>query len=396
MSGFKLHTLTRKTVLHMVLGAAFAAGSARAELFVSVQDGKQVLENGVIKVADGEDVLSVVELKNGKASVLSQVAVPTSVIGPPTSVAVTPDGALAIVSAGFKRDPADATKTVENDEVSVVDLKSMPPRVLGAVKVGKAPGGVSVSPDGKLALVANHNDGTVSVLAIEGSRVAAVDQVIVGDAKSGPMHAVFTPDGKRALVTRDGDHRVTILAVEGMKVTATKRDIYPGQRPDCIDVRRQGDLAVVANIGKGQGDADTLSLIDLSVEPPRVVDTVSVGQTPESVFFSPDGRYVGANVMDGSNKPKTSPFYNPNGHFVLLKVSGKKLERLASAPIGSWSQGMAFSADGNTVLVQNTAEQQIQVLKIEKDRLKDSGQKLQLKGSPAAMRPVSFNVAKKP
>ena len=372
-----------------------AASSVGAEWFVSVQDGKQMLDNGVIKTVEGEDTLAIIELNAGKLSVRAEIAVPASVIGPPTSVAVTPDGTLAIVTSGYRRNPADPTKTVENDVVSVVDLSGRTLRIVDTVKVGKAPCGVSVSPDGKLALVANHNDGTVSVLSIDGEKVTAIDQVSVGDAKCGPMHAAFTPDGKRALVTRDGDHRVTLLAIDGVKVTATPRDIYPGQRPDCIDLRPQGDLAVVANIGKGQGDSDTLSLIDLSAEPPRVVDTVSVGQTPEGVFFSTDGCHVGATVMNGSNKAKDSPFYNPNGNLVLLKVSGKKLVHLASAPIGTWSQGLAFAADGRTVLVQNTAEKQIQVFRIDNEQLKDTGQRLQLKAAPVAMRLIHSDFGKK-
>jgi len=384
MGSFNTGSTAGTATTSMAQGAASC--SAGAQWFVSIQDGKQMLDNGVIRTVEGEDTLAIIELNAGQANIRAEIAVPTSVIGPPTSVAVTPDGMLAIVTSGYKRDPADPTKTVENDVVSVVDLQGQTPRIVNTVKVGKAPCGVSVSPDGKLALVANHNDGTVSVLSINGNRVTAIDQVTVGDAKSGPMHAVFTPDGKRALVTRDGDHRVTLLAVDGEKVAATQRHIFPGQRPDCIDVRPQGDLAVVANIGKGQGDSDTLSLIDLSVEPPRVVDTVSVGQTPEGVFFSPDGCHVGATVMNGSNKPKDSPFYNPNGKFVLLKVSGKKLLPVASAPIGTWSQGLAFSADGSTVLVQNTAEQQIQVFRIGNEQLEDNGQRLQLKGVPVAMR----------
>lgn len=376
-----------KTAAALLVGA-LAMGSAQAEWFVSVQDGKQVLDNGVIKTAPGEDALVLIELKDGRAAVRAEVAVPTSVIGPPTSVAVSPDGALALVSAGFRRDPADPAKTVENDQVSVVDLAAVPPRLIGTVRVGKAPGGVSISPDGRLALVANHNDGSVSVLAIDGKDVRQVDQLRLADAKAGPMHAAFTPDGRRALLTRDGDHRVTVLAIDGQRVTVTPRDLYPGQRPDCIDVRAQGDFAVVANIGKGQGDADTLSLIDLAVEPPRVIDTVSVGQTPEGAFFSPDGRYVGVNVMEGSNKPTRSPFYQPRGNFVLLKVEGRRLVPLARAPIGRWSQGLAFSSDARFVLVQNTAEQEIQVLRIADERLVDDGQRLPLKGSPAALRPV--------
>lgn len=399
MRSFKAPLHTRKGMLSWTLGIAGTLtlmASAHAELFVSVQDGKQMLVNGVIQTVAGEDSLALIELTGGKASVLAEIPVPTSVIGPPTSVAVTPDGALALVTAGFKRDPSDPGRTVQNDRVSLVDLASRPPRVLGTVAVGKAPAGVSINPAGTLALVANHDDGSVTVLSIAGHKVTPTQTLEIGDARSGPMHVAFTPDGKRALVSRDGDHRVTMLAIDGAAVTVTRRDLYPGQRPDCVDVRAQGDLALVANIGKGQGDSDSVSLIDLSLEPPRVVDTVSVGQTPESAFFSPDGQYVGVVVINGSNKQPASPFHNPNGKFVLLRVQGKKLVPAASAPIGTWSQGMAFSADGRSLLVQNAAERQIQVLGIDDGRLQDTGQKLQLKGAPAAIRPVAMAAARKP
>jgi DNA-binding beta-propeller fold protein YncE len=380
-----------RDLLAWALGVAcgIVGANAQAELFVSVQDGKQMLVDGSIKTLAGEDTLALIEFNQGKASLYAEIPVPTSVIGPPTSVAVTPDGAIALVTAGFKRDPSDAARTLQNDQVSVVDLKSTPPRILDTVVVGKAPAGVSINRAGTLALVANHDDGTVSVLSIAGRKVTVIEQIRIGDSASGPMHVAFTPDGKRALVSRDGDHRVTVLAIDGSAVAVTKRDMYPGQRPDCIDVRAQGDLALVANVGKGQGDADTVSLIDLSAEPPRVVHTVSVGQTPESAFFSPDGRHVGVVVIGGSNKPASSPFHNAHGSFVLLRVEGKTLVPVASLPIGTWSQGMAFSADGRSVLVQNAAERQIQVLRIAGDRLQDTGQTLEFQGAPAAIRPIA-------
>jgi DNA-binding beta-propeller fold protein YncE len=377
----------------LCLAGSVGAANAHGERFVSVQDGKQMLVNGVIKTVAGEDSLALIELQGGKASVIAEIAVPASVIGPPTSVAITRDGALALVTAAFKRDPADPARTVANDVVSVIDLTAVPPRVIDTVKVGRAPSGISINGAGTLALVANHDDGSVSVLSLAGRTVTQIEQLRVGDNGAGPMHVAFTPDGKRALLSRDGDHRITLLTIEGNAVTVTKRDMFAGQRPDCIDVRVQGDLALVANIGRGQGDADTVSLIDLTAEPPRVVHTVSVGQTPESAFFSPDGRHVGVVVIGGSNKPAGSPFHHPHGSFVWLRVEGKSLVPVASLPIGSWSQGMAFSADGRSVLVQNAAERQIQVLNIAGDRLEDTGQKLQFKGAPAAIRAIAAGPA---
>ena len=369
-----------------VAAMLIASASAHAQQFVSVQDGKAMVIDGTMATVEGDDSLAVIELSDGKAKVKYEIPVPTSVTGPPLSVDVSPDGTIALVTAGFKRDPTDPKKIVPDDRVSVVDLTSRPPQVIDTLQAGKGPAGVSISPDGKLALVANHEEGTVSVFSISGKTVMPIDKISLDDPKSGPMHVAIAPDGKRALVSRDGDHRVTVLAIDGTKVTVTKRDIYPGQRPDAVDVSSKGDVAVVANIGKGQGDADTVSLIDMSIDPPRVVNTVTVGQTPEGVLISPDGRYVGVVVMNGSNKASKSPFYSAQGKFVLLRIDGKTLNKISEAPIGAWSQGLAFSSDGRTVLVQNSAQKEIQVLAIENEQVRDTGQRLKFQAAPVAMR----------
>ncbi|MFM0204120.1 hypothetical protein PQR53_30230 [Paraburkholderia fungorum] len=131
---------------------------------------------------------------------------------------------------------------------------------------------------------------------------------------------------------------------------------------------------------------DTVSLIDLSVEPPRVVDTLSVGQTPEGVAISPNGKLVGVTVMNGSNKAGTSPFYHREGSFILLRTDGKKLTKVGEVPTGGWTQGLAFTQDGKTVLVQNTMQKQIEVIIINGDRAVDTGQRLQFDSAPSGMR----------
>jgi DNA-binding beta-propeller fold protein YncE len=339
----------------------------------------------VIETVPGTDTLAIIEITPAGARLVHEIPVPNTVIGPPQSIDITPDGRLALVAAGAKRDPADPGKTALDDRISVLDLGSNPPRVIDTVHAGLGVGGLSISPDGKLALAASRDAGTVSVFSISGRQVSLVENIMLG-ATSGPGHVVFTPDGKRALVTRDGDHRVTLLYIDGAKVRIGKRDIFPGQRPNSIDISPRGDVAVVANIGKGQGDTDTISLIDMTLEPPRVVNTVSVGQTPEGIAISPDGRLVGVNVMNGSNKAKSSPFYNRRGSFVLFRIDGKSLAKVSEVAIGGWSQGVAFSADGRTVLVQNPIEREIQVLAIDGDRASDTGQRLKFAGAPGGMR----------
>jgi sugar lactone lactonase YvrE len=90
--------------------------------------------------------------------------------------------------------------------------------------------------------------------------------------------------------------------------------------------------------------------------------------------------------MNGSNKPKDPPFFADHGKLVLLRLDNKKLTRLAEAPIGHWSQGVAFTPDGQYLLVQNMVEKDIMVLKVAGEKLEDTGQRLKVKGGPAAIR----------
>ena len=184
-------------------------------------------------------------------------------------------------------------------------------------------------------------------------------------------------------MTRDGDNKISVLAIDGTNVTYTKRDINAGLRPYGIDICAPGNIAVVANIGIDRGDTDPISVIDLTLNPSRVVETLTVGPTPEGIRCSPDGSFVAVVIHDGSGKPATSPYYNPNGRLIVFQVNGKRLERFGQAPIGAWSQGIAFG--GGQVLVQNMVQQEIQVFRLDKSGLFDTGSRLKMKGGPAGI-----------
>lgn len=66
-------------------------------------------------------------------------------LGPPMSVAITPDQGLALVTSSTKKDPADATKTVPDNRLTVVDLRATPPAVIATLEAGKGAAGVSIN-----------------------------------------------------------------------------------------------------------------------------------------------------------------------------------------------------------------------------------------------------------
>ena len=377
-------------VAALALLAVAIAPVADAQIAVSANDNKVVLVNGVVTVVGSAppDTVSIIDLKASPPRVIGEVPAPVSVAGPPLSVAVTPDESLALVTASNKVDPTDATKQAPNNQVSVIDLKANPPKVLATLQAGQGAAGVSINRQGTLALVSNLVDGTVSVFTIQGKTVTPAGTVEVGGAKAGGGMVAITPDGKTALVSRNTDNKVSVLSIEGTRVEYTKRDMTPGLRPIVMDVAATGAFAVVGHLAGGPtGDSDAVTLMDLTAKPPRVVDTVGVlGSTAEGLKISPDATVVAVVVHNGSNRPKESPFFNDAGKLVIVRVTGKTLARVAEAPIGHWSQGVAWSPDGKTLLVGNMVEKDYWVFSWDGSTLKDTGHRVKVNGGPAGIR----------
>jgi DNA-binding beta-propeller fold protein YncE len=364
-----------------------ASSGASGQLALSANDGKAVLIDGVNSVPANPpaDSVTVIDLNVTPPKVIAEIQAPASVVGPPSSVAIARDESFALVTGATKIDPADPKKTVPDDKLSVIDLKASPPKISGQLQAGKGAAGVSINRAGTLALVANRSEGTVSVFSIGGNTLTPVGKINLGDDKSGPSHVAITPDGKTALVTRDGDNKISVLSIDGTKVEYTKRDMSAGLRPYGLGIHPNGKVAVVANIGPGSGDADTISLIDLEAKPARVVHTVTVGQTPEGITLSPDGAFAAVSVMNGSNKPKNNPFFNDYGLVKVLSVKGNELVPLTEAKVGHWCQGLAWSKDNRRLLVQCMVEREIMVFDFDGKALKPAGS-IKLSAGPAAIR----------
>ena len=362
---------------------------ARAQIAVSANDGKQVLADGeqVVPAKPLPDVVTLIDLGASPPRLLGSVAAPTSVIGPPASVAVAPDESIALVTAARKLSATGPGGQAADDKLTVITLKDGPPRVVATLSAGQGASGVSISPDGKLALVANRAEGTVSIFTIAGLDVRPAGTVRIGDEKSAPAEPIFFDRGRRALVTRDGDHRISVLRIDGTTVTVEPKTLAPGLRPYQIDTVGPRRFAVVGNIGGGGKDMDTVSLIDLVSEAfPRVVDVVAVGLTPEGLKMSPDGRFVAVNVNDGSNASTKSSRYSRQGLIQVWRIDEPgKLVKVTEARTGAWGQGIAWSRDGKTLLVQCMVEQRLDVFGFDGKRLK-SKSSIAMPAGPAAIR----------
>jgi len=374
-------------VAFAIAALPLSAINAAAQIAVSSNDGKVVLNNGTVSVPANpvDDTVTIINLGVSPPKVIAELKAPSSVVGPPQNVAVAPDESLALVASTMKLDPADPKKQVPDNRLSVIDLKANPPAVIATLEPGLGPSGIAINPAGMLALVANYREGTVSVFTISGKTLTAAGKIDFGDPKAGPAAITFTPDGKTALVTRDGDHRISILSIDGSTVTDTKRVITGGHRPYAVQVSPKGDIAVIGNQGANAGDIMPVNVVDLKGKAPRIVNTVDVGQYIEGLAFSNDGNYLAVIPQNGSNLAPTHPFYNDHGLLVVFSVEGTTLTKVAEAKIGQWPQGVAWSHDGKTLLAQSMVDNALAVVSFDGKSLKVTDQ-IKVTGGPDGIR----------
>jgi DNA-binding beta-propeller fold protein YncE len=377
----------------MALTVTQAATRAVApDLIVSANDAKyvRVVGRDTYPANTGPDTLTVIDASSNPPRVIATVPVQHTLAGPPQGVAITPNGRLAIVSAPNHYDRGEL-KVVPENFVQVIDLTATAPHVIEKIDVGAHPQGIAINRDGTLLLAATTG-GTVAVLAIDGNTVRLKDQLKIADKRLSGVS--FTHDGKAALVALRDEQGVVVLDVNGGNVSTARDRITTGIGPYAIDVSSDGKWAVVGNAGLGalvnpghlNADADSFTLIDVSGRPFRAVQHVTVPSVPEGVAISPDGRWIAVQVMDGSNLPADNPARKPRGRVQLFEIRDGQAVKTAELPGGEAGQGIVFSADSRTMLVQFNVEKQIAVYAVDGGALRDTGVRIPIAGGPASLR----------
>ena len=384
---------TAKTLV-LALALVLVPLLAHAQLMIIGIDNKVAPDKNGRPVfsAPGKDAVTIVDISSREApKVVANLPLMNSVFGPPTNLAITPDGKLAIVanSMDWQKD-GESWKPVPDNKLYVIDLTASPPAHIATVDVGKQPSGLSINPAGTLALVANRADNSISVLSISGKEVKLIDTVPMGEQVS---HVAFTPDGKRALAAKFPGHKIVVLSVDGQKVTDTKHNMNVGLWPYNVDISPLGTIALTAdngNSGSSDGHIDTVSVIDLEATPPRVIDRVVVGDSPEGLAISPKGDLAAVVLLRGSDGPQNSWFYNRQGSVVILKIDYKTVTKLGEVEVKGLPEGAVWSPDGQYLYVGNFIDSDVSILKVEQTkkgiRVVNTGKSLKLPGQPASMR----------
>ena len=362
----------------------------KRELMVVGIDQKVGVDNGnFVNSAPGKDLVLIIDIGTDPLApkIVASLPLMNSIFGPPTNLAITPDQSLALVanSMDWQKDGAGWKPSPDN-KLYVIDLTANPPALIDTVAVGKQPSGMSINRAGNLALIANRADNSVSVLRIAGKKVTLIDTVAMGEHVA---HVAFAPDGKRALAAKFPGHKAALLEVNGEKVTYAKQDVAVGLWPYNLDITPDGKLALTADNGAGgrsDGSVDTVSVIDLEANPPRVIDKIVVSEAPEGFAISPTGKLAVAVLLNGNDAPTNAAFYNRNGKVVALRIDGKKVTRTNEIEVRGLPEGAVFSDDGRYIYVGNFLDNDISILRVDGDQIVNTGKSLQLPGQPASMR----------
>jgi len=365
------------------------AAPASAQIIVSGNENKIDLTSGTPMVVPplGPDSISILNFSTFPPSVQHLSDIPNSVIGPPSNIAITPDRRIALISNSLKVDPQDATHWVPESFVHVLDLTANPPKVVGKAKAGRQPSGLSITPNGRLALVANRADGTISVLSIREKEVTATGTVKVCEPGESVSDVAISPDGRLALASAQKGGYLSVLKIDGDTVTSTGQKLSAYGQPYRVVITPDGALALTAGQGYGNGiDRDAISVIDLTARPMRTLEYIPVGAVPESIEISPDGKLLAAVVMNGSNLGASNPNHNTHGALVLLARRGKTFRVVEERPIGRIPEGVAFTSDQKYLVVQCHPDRELWIFSVKRGGLKDTGQRIKVPGMPSSLR----------
>ncbi len=195
-----------------------------------------------------------------RAAFVAGAVIPVGVL--PQGITLSPDGARAYVA------------NRGSDTVSVID--TVTDTVTATIPTGAGPDFVALSPDGTRGYVTVADAGLVSVL--DTATNALVADIPVG---AGPTMAAVTPDGTRVYVTQQAGTTVSVIDTATNTVTDT---VPVGAGGTGVVITPDGTRAYVACF------SGSVRVIDTATN--TVTTTITAGDVPILLALTPDGARV--------------------------------------------------------------------------------------------------------
>ena len=253
------------------------------------------------------------------------------------------------------------------------------PSIGATIQVGKTPGFVAVSSNGRHAYIANRDAQTITVLDTAVDKVTATIPIPAGP----PQFLAFAPNGRTLYVTIYNEQR-TIHVIDVIDTTSNVvvATIEQPARPFLPAVARDGKLLYVPN-------HDIASVSVVSTVDNTVVAQIKVAPNPHWVAFSRDGsRAYTANhesnlvsVIDTATRAVvatvpvgTSPHsiaVHPNRPLVanvnydassVSVIDTNTLKVVATIPVGKNPRDIVWAPDGRFAYVVNEGSNSVSVI----------------------------------
>lgn len=351
------------------------------DYMVSVNDFRWILADGMNKTVDNPEQgsITILDFSTFPPKATNVLDVPCSVIGPPTCVAITADNKIAIVAAAMKLDPEDSAKQIADNRLTVVSLKDK--KVINTLRVGGQPSGISVSPDGKNALVCNRADGTIITLKINGIEVVVNSTLKVCEPQDSLSHITFSPNGDYALASVNKKASLLKIGLKNGVAEKVLSEISVGKGPYCVEFTPDGKFAVVANTA----DA-TISVVKVTKDDLTVVDTIFVGVTPEGLDISADGKWIAVSCLQYSMVKPDDSKRQQYGQVVLLKRQLEYLSIVQRMQTDRIPQAVVFTADSKYLVVAGFENRRLRIYELKGEKLVDTDVVIELPGQPCTLR----------
>ena len=218
-------------------------------------------------------------------------------------------------------------------------------------------------------------------MKISDRQVSLADTIQVCEPEDSIAHIAIAPHGRYALATLHKRAQVIKLSLKDDTVVFNGEVTQVGEGPYCVDFSDDGLLAVVANTM-----SNTVSVLDLTTHPIKVVDQIYVGVLPEGLDISPDGRWLVVNCMQYSLTKPDDPQRQDHAQLVLLERQGKQWAIRQRLPVDRIPQAAVFSPDGQYVVLASYEQKHLAIYRLDQSRLEDTGIRINTPGQPATLR----------
>jgi YVTN family beta-propeller protein len=234
----------------------------------------------------------------------------------------------------------------QNGGITVIDLNTME-TVREIDNKGGTPRGIGITPDGKTLVVANKDEGNISIINTETGELIQHVEIgvnpefvrVVGQT----AYVSFEPSSKggpppkpgEEVIEEDDDDdeeevpaRISIVDLATGKVT---KEIIGGPETEGIEFSHDGTKLIITN-----EEDDTVTVHDLETgELVKTIHTEEIGIRPRGIKAAPDGSAYLATLEFGNN-------------FIVFD---SEFNVVRAVPTGEAPYGIAYNRDGSLIYV---------------------------------------------